>query len=84
MSDGFNLRVLLASENIKKQSCECLKLAAAPLEVPVSVLKDVLHPKVLMEYGAKKLTKNPSLVSRNKAVEKQGRISMSNSLVSSC
>lgn len=36
-----------------------------PLEVPVSGLKDVLHPKVLMEGGARELINNPALLPRN-------------------
>lgn len=69
---------------LKSKDMDVWKLAAVPLEVPVSVLKDVLQPKILIEGGARKLTSNPSLVSRNKAVEEQGWVPMSNSLFCSC
>lgn len=52
-----------------------------PLEEPVSVLKDDLHPKIVMEGGSIKLSNNYTLASRNKAVEEEGWIPMSNSLV---
>lgn len=46
-------------------------MSPVPLEVPVSGLKDVLHPKVLMEGRARDLINNPALLPRNEAVEGQ-------------
>lgn len=57
---------------LKSKAMDVWKPAAVPLEVLVSVLKDVLHPEILMEGGTRNLINNPSLVSTNKAVEEQG------------
>lgn len=50
-------------EILKSKAMDVWKLAAVPPEVPVSVLKDVLHPEILMEGGTRNLINNPSLVS---------------------
>lgn len=51
------------------------------LEVPVSVLRDVLHPELFMQGGTSKLTNNPSLVSRIRHLRNRAETQLSTSLV---
>lgn len=57
---------------LKSKAVNVWKVAAVPLQLcPLSALKDVLHPKILMEGGASKPTNNPSPISKNTAVKEQ-------------